>query len=368
VRVGGKRIDGRVPLAPGVLAQLGSVAVTLQHVGPSSLSAFFARGNNSETLGAERTAVLEGAAGQLVSLIDRVANANINVLLLGETGVGKDVFAELVHRRSRRASRPFLRLHCAAIAESLFESELFGHEKGAFTGATQSRRGLLESAHGGTAFLDEIGELPPSIQVKLLRVLEDRRVTPVGSSESRKVDVRFVSATNRDLLAEARRGAFRMDLYYRLAGMVLTVPPLRERRVEIAPLARQFIASMCREQGFAVIPLGSDALAALVDHPFEGNIRELRNIVERGVLLAASAVPAAAELTREHLFPEAAPLAVEAEAPAKAAVDSAEAREIVDALTRCAGNQTEAAKLLGIARRTLINRIEKLGIPRPRKG
>jgi DNA-binding NtrC family response regulator len=210
--------------------------------------------------------------------IARAAQSPFSVLLLGETGVGKEVLARELHARSPRAQAPFLELNCAALAPSLLESELFGHEKHAFTGANQARPGLLESADGGTVFLDEIGELPLAVQVKLLRVLDGHKVTRVGGRTARALDVRFVAATNRDLEAEVAIGAFREDLYFRLNGVAFTIPPLRERASEIAPLAERFLRTASQKMNRAEpLRLGQQALSCLERHSWPGNVRELRN-------------------------------------------------------------------------------------------
>jgi transcriptional regulator with GAF, ATPase, and Fis domain len=221
----------------------------------------------------------------LNKLAERVASGDISVLILGETGVGKDVLAERLHRMSPRATKPLLRLNCAALTEQLLESELFGHERGAFTGAIGAKLGLLETAHGGTVFLDEVGELPLSTQVKLLRVLEDRQVMRVGAVKSRPIDVRFLSATNRDLEAEIERGIFRRDLYFRLAGVTLSVPPLRERLGEVPGLVDAFLQQVARKTG-RHLDISPEAMDRLCTYPWPGNIRELRNIIERAALLA----------------------------------------------------------------------------------
>ena len=319
---------------------------------------------------------------QLRKVIDRVASGTLSVLLLGETGVGKEVLAELVHRRSPRATKPFLRLNCAAVTESLLESELFGHEKGSFTGAAATKPGLLETAQGGTVFLDEIGEISPSIQVKLLRVLEERKVMRVGGLKASPIDVRFVAATNRDLEAEIERGRFRQDLYYRLAGITLVIPPLRERVSEIAALAHSFINGVTA-RGSQKAQLSAEALALLEKYSWPGNIRELRNVIERAVLLCANGV-----IRPEHLPVEKmrttytprtrSPTPVPAdpierdddEAPALDALypGDAERERIIATLELCRGNQTKAARILGMSRRTLIYRLERYGILRPRKG
>ena len=323
-----------------------------------------ARRELAPAAGSERTA--PSAMARLEALVARVAPGNINVLLLGETGVGKEVLAERIHGRSPRAGRPLLRLHCAALSESLLESELFGHERGAFTGALKTKRGLLETADGGTVFLDEIGELPLSIQVKLLRVIEERKVLRVGGLSPLPIDVRFVAATNRNLDAEVARGAFRQDLYYRLNGISLVIPPLRERAGEIVPLALQFMRDASAQGGRAAPRLSVAAEATLRACAWPGNIRELRNVCERAVLLCPGDV-----IEPEHL--ELSPEAPEAAAPAPPrpvalSPDAQRQREeIVDALARCAGNQSRAAKLLGISRKTLVARLDTFGLPRPRK-
>jgi DNA-binding NtrC family response regulator len=305
------------------------------------------------------------AMARLEALVARVAPGNINVLLLGETGVGKEVLAERIHALSPRGKRALLRLHCAALSESLLESELFGHERGAFTGAVKTKRGLLETADGGTIFLDEIGELPLSIQVKLLRVIEERKVLRVGGLTAQSIDVRFIAATNRNLEAEVARGAFRQDLYYRLNGISLVIPPLRERAAEIAPLAAQFIGNASAAAGRAALTLSPAAAALLRARDWPGNIRELRNVCERAVLLCPGQV-----IEPEHLslLPDAATPAPPSSAPTALTADAQRQRdEIVDALARCAGNQSRAAKLLGISRKTLVARLDAYALPRPRK-
>ncbi|XXY92323.1 sigma 54-interacting transcriptional regulator [Sorangium sp. So ce296] len=387
----------------------------------------------------------------------RAARSLISVLILGETGVGKEVLARTLHARSPRVSGPYVELNCAALPPSLLEGELFGHEKSAFTGASQARPGLLESAHGGTLFLDEIGELPLAFQAKLLRVLEDRKVLRIGGRTPRRIDLRFVAATNRDLEAEVARGAFRQDLYFRLNGISLVVPPLRERVAEIGPLADRFLEEACRQLEQRSAPrLSPEALAVLEAYAWPGNVRELRNVIERAAVLCAgdSVQPAdlpphltsggagplsgsapplsgpaplsnAAPPSRGSTPPPAPPAPPAGPAPpsrgstppprgstpppappAPPAGEAARARggppgegaegagpaepptptphseemerlrlemravdrqRVLEALEQSAGNQTRAAKLLGISLRTLINRIDAYGIPRPRK-
>jgi len=310
----------------------------------------------------------------LHDIVGRVAAAEISVLLLGETGVGKEVFAELIHRGSSRAKKPLLRINCAALTETLLESELFGHERGAFTGAIQAKPGLFEAADGGMLFLDEVGELSLSTQAKLLRVLDERKVLRVGSVKPRSIDVRVVAATNRDLEAEVRLGTFRLDLLYRLNAMSIVIPPLRERVTEIEPLARRFLAQVAAKQRAAPLVLSNGALALLRGYSWPGNIRELRNVIERAVVMASGTTIEVEDLpadTMRSTFttgPAVAPT-VDASAPERPVdgLDSDERRRIMAALESCGGNQSDTAKLLGISRRTLINRIEKLKVPRPRK-
>jgi len=332
--------------------------------------------NIDTSTGEVRVVVASPRMRELHTLVARIAPADISVLLLGETGVGKEVVAETLQRRSRRADGPFLRLNCAALSETLLESELFGHERGSFTGATATKLGLLETAAGGTVLLDEVGELPMAVQVKLLRVLEERAVLRVGGVTPIAIDVRFVAATHRDLAVEIGRGRFREDLYYRLAGVTLTVPPLRERLDEIEPLARLFITSFCRRNQLAPMPhLSSSAVDWLRGHAWPGNLRELRNLVERAVLLGRGPLILPEHLPlgpnpSNHLATLTAPLAT---APAVVTALAAspqlsdERERISAALEACAGNQTRAAIMLGISRRTLVYRLDLYGLARPRK-
>ena len=353
-------------------------------------------GRSAEALIGKAAALLRGAESEdardpvlksealkrLYRLAERAAAGHtatglINVLILGETGTGKEVLADWVHRRSPRASGPFVCINCAALSDTLLESELFGHEKGAFTGATQSKPGLLESAAGGTVFLDEVGEMPAGLQTKLLRALESRQITRVGGLTPRAIDVRFVAATNRDLEAEVLAKTFRQDLYFRLNGISLTIPPLRERPEEIEPLARRFLAAAAAERRRPP-RLTREALEILQAYCWPGNIRELRNVMERALLLADGQ-----EITVEHLPVEKMRLArlgptetpvsgLTGAAPAADATPAAlapeaadERRRILQVLADVGGNQTRAAKALGISRGTLIERLKRYGIKRP---
>jgi two-component system response regulator AtoC len=302
-----------------------------------------------------------------LALADRAAASMISVLLLGETGVGKDVMAERIHRASPRAGGSFLRLNCAAFSPALLASELFGHEKGAFTGATSSRPGLLQSASGGTVFLDEVGDLPLEMQAKLLIVLERREVLPVGALRPKQLDVRFIAATNRNLPQDVEAGVFRRDLYFRLNGITIEVPPLRARVAEIEGLATQFAREAARAIGKPVPELSRELLAWLRAYAWPGNVRELRTVMERAVLLAPEGILRVQDIASAA---GSAGRACAAFPVARHAVDAndndlAERQHISSMLARCGGNQSRAAKLLGISRNTLIARIEKYGLTRP---
>jgi two-component system, NtrC family, response regulator AtoC len=321
--------------------------------------------------------VLDPNMRALYDQVARAAASSINVLVLGETGVGKEVLARAVHNLSPRKAGPFVALNCAALTESLLQSELFGHEKGAFTGALQARPGLLETATGGTVFLDEIGDLPLSVQTKLLRALEDRKVLRVGARAEREIDVRFVAATNRDIEAEAEAGAFREDLFYRLNGITFTIPPLRDRPAEIAALSRMFLARYNAELGRkTALSLSNEVVQLLESYPWPGNVRELRNAIERGAVLCSG----------DLLGPEHLPTRIVSGTPgrsssappgtdnredilsrARSELQGIERQRILDALEQCGGNQTRAAEALGISRRTLVYRLDELGVARPRK-
>jgi two-component system response regulator AtoC len=367
----------------GVAARVGSARYPRDALTPEqllSLACDRVRGDTGSRLpsGAPTTLVLVDPAMRRVhQLAERAAAGNINVLIVGETGVGKEILAETVHRQSPRAKAPFVGLNCAAFAENLLESELFGYERGAFTGATAAKPGLLETAPGGTIFLDEISEMSVALQAKLLRVIETRQVTRVGGIKPRSIDVRFVAASNRNLQAEVAESRLRIDLFYRLNGITLQIPPLRERPSEIVPLARAFVAQTAAQVGRDPAPaLSAEAEDLLVGYPWPGNIRELRNVMERAVLLSVGG-----EITEEHLpadtmttnCPLLPPFATEwvAAAPAgnsdPAGGPPAERERILRALAACAGNQSRAAKLLGMARSTLVLKLDAYQLPRPRR-
>jgi DNA-binding NtrC family response regulator len=287
--------------------------------------------------------------------------------------------ARAIHAGSPRAAGPFMGINCAALAESLLEGELFGAEKGAYTGAVAARAGLFEAANGGTVFLDEVGEMPLATQGKLLRVLEERAVVRLGSTRPRPIDVRFVAATNRDIEGDSRAGRFRSDLYFRLAGITLLIPPLRERPAELQLLVDRFVAAACRElDRTAPLRVSSEALELLRRHDWPGNVRELRNAIERAAVLCAGETILPEHLPPGLLKPPAlkpppvAPSRPTAPPPAggeslQGEIKSLERQRIIEALERCGGNQSKAAELLGISRRTLVSRLSEFDLPRPRK-
>ncbi|MCA9705197.1 MAG: sigma 54-interacting transcriptional regulator [Myxococcales bacterium] len=372
-RVRGKRLKNgeRVPVVAGETFEVGSALLMVQDPFGSEVSKAPSAGGAIDDGG---IVVSDRAMTSLYQLAERVAKSTINVLLLGETGVGKDVLARKIHAMSPRSDKPFLPLNCGALTEQLLESELFGHERGAFTGAVEMKMGLLEAANEGTVFLDEVGELPMSVQVKLLRVLEERAVRRVGGLRSKSFDIRFIAATNRDLNQAIQDGTFRSDLFYRLNGISLVIPPLRQRIGEIEGLSERFIEEASKRAGRARPPtLSPEALAWLQGYHWPGNIRELHNAIERAVLLCTGDAITVDQLPAAVDTPTGAPTPTPGGAgPAVAAAvgaedDDPERKRILDALEQCAGNQTRAAKLLGISRNTLLARLDQYNIPRPRK-
>jgi two-component system, NtrC family, response regulator AtoC len=418
------------PLPVGAVVEIGYATMFLQigrpgapsSAGPATTSVPSTRPPSSKAT----AIILDPTMQRLYALLDVIAPSPLNVLVFGETGTGKEVFAEAIHTGSTRGDRPFLRVNCAALSGSLLESELFGHEKGAFTGALGAKAGLFEAADGGTVFLDEVGELPLETQAKLLRVIERGEVIRLGSVHAKRVDVRYVAATNRDLQVFIAEGRFRSDLFFRLNGFSVTLPPLRKRRREIGALARHFLTKAAKGKPFNV---GAEAQAALESYAWPGNVRELKNVVERALVLSGvtgniepqhlqlpetapaessshdvlgpndTLPPGLYPTNQAQTWPQPYPPAVTPQhgIPAvgypqpqqpqqphpsgyppqgypptgapdlKAQRESWEKQQILQALERTSGNQKEAAKVLGISRRTLINKIEAYGIARPRK-
>jgi two-component system response regulator HydG len=300
--------------------------------------------------------------------VAKVAATDATVLVLGESGTGKELVARAIHAQGRRRDRPFVSVSCAALPEGLLESELFGHEKGSFTGATRRKIGRFELSDGGTLFLDEVGELPPAVQVKLLRVLQERRFERVGGEETIEVDVRLVSATNRDLAARAAAGAFREDLYYRLAIVTLALPPLRARGGDVERLALHFLAKHASRIGRRLEGFEPEALAVLARHAWPGNVRELENAVQQAMVFAEG------PRIRAHDLPAAlrdAPAALPVptgDRPLPEILDDLERQLVTDAYQRARGVKAEAARLLGVKPSALYYKLEKYGIGTPGQG
>jgi DNA-binding NtrC family response regulator len=298
---------------------------------------------------------------EVLSTVERVAPTNSTVLLGGESGVGKDLIARAIHEKSRRASGPFVKINSTAIPENLLESELFGFERGAFTGAVASKPGKFELADKGTLFLDEIGDVPPATQVKLLRVLQEREFERLGGTRTVKVDVRLIAATNRDLRQALEQGTFREDLYYRLNVVPIDIAPLRERKEDIPDLANLFISLFRSDSGKPVEGISREAMQILVNYHWPGNVRELQNIVERACALAKGKVLEAADIHLD-LRPAKAANGIDSFLPAGMTLEKWEDEMIQEALRRANGNKSQAARLLGLSRNALRYRLSKIGI------
>jgi DNA-binding NtrC family response regulator len=303
---------------------------------------------------------------EVLAVVERVAPTNSTVLLGGESGAGKDMIARVIHQHSRRAAGPFVKINCAAIPENLLESELFGYERGAFTGAVGAKPGKFELADKGTTFLDEIGDVPPATQVKLLRVLQEREFERLGGTKTLKVDVRLVAATNRDLRAALEQGTFREDLYYRLNVVPINIPPLREHKEDIPELVNLFVARFAHEAGKGIEGVTPAAMKLLMEFHWPGNVRELENIIERAVAFAEDKVIEADDI-RLDLSP-ATPSKLLAGSPAAfpppgMTLESYEEEIIREALRRASGNKSQAARALGLSRNALRYRLSKMGVP-----
>jgi len=314
--------------------------------------------------GGERSQVsdIEGKSQRMLDvykLVARVAPSTATVLVVGESGTGKELVARAIHRRSPRATKPFVPVNCTALSESLLESELFGHARGAFTGAIAAKRGLFETASGGTLFLDEIGDMGPKMQAQILRVLQDGEMRPVGGTEAIRVDVRLVCATNRDLEAEVKSGRFREDLYFRINVVTVRMPPLRDRASDIPILVRHFINKIAKREGKALASVSPEALEVLCRHSWPGNVRELENAMERAVAVAKGNVVLPSDLPAEVYGGAAiAPASIIDDRPT---LGELERRYIALVLSECGGNKKRAAEKLGIDRRTLYRAIERSG-------
>jgi len=296
----------------------------------------------------------------LVNMAGRIASSRATVLIQGESGTGKELLARLIHNLSPRSERPIIAVNCGAIPETLLEAELFGHEKGAFTGAAGRRIGRFEEADGSTLFLDEIGELSPPVQVKLLRFLQEREFQRLGGNQTIRADVRVISATNSDLESKVREGAFREDLYYRLNVVVMSIPPLRERKADIPPLVDYFLKRYARENGKDVDGLSHEARDLILKYDYPGNVRELENIIERAVVICRGRI-----ITVEDLPFRARPTLPEVKKQGghmmKESIEALEHRLIGEAMQEAQGNQTRAAELLGISERMLRYKLKKYG-------
>ena len=299
---------------------------------------------------------------EIFQFLARVAPTESTVLIEGESGTGKELLARALHRNSHRANKPFVAINCAAIPESLLESDLFGHERGAFTGAAAQKKGRLEIADGGVVFLDEIGELAPALQVKLLRVLQEREFERVGGTQSIKIDIRLVAATNRDLTEAVRGGEFRQDLYYRLAVVKLTMPPLREHRDDIPMLTRHFVQKYAKRSKVKAKPVSREAMAALVNYEWPGNVRELENAIERALVMGSSDAVLLEDLP-ESLLEQESPAEMH-EGKYHASVKELKKQLIADAVEQTRGNYVEAAVILGVHPNYLHRLIRNLGLKR----
>jgi DNA-binding NtrC family response regulator len=301
----------------------------------------------------------------LMKTIEEVAGSNSTVMITGESGTGKELLAQAIHTKSRRSNLPFVKINCAAIPESLIESELFGHEKGAYTGAIKTRIGKFELANGGTLLLDEIGEMPLYAQSKLLRVLQEREITKIGGSDEVAIDVRIVCSTNRNLQDEVKKGNFREDLYYRLNVIPLEVPPLRDRMADIEALAHHFVGKYNKENGFTVTGFKPESMARLKSHAWPGNVRELENVIHRAVVFAK-----VGEISVDHLRLDGGQRSAAADSNSGGltpgmSVAEAERILIIKTLEACGDNRTKAAEMLNISIRTLRNKLHEYKLQDP---
>ena len=365
VTVGGRRVQTEARIAPGDVLAIGPLEVLVAGSAPG-------RGPSGPRAGlvaaSDAVIVADPIMVELYRTVRRLASLETTVLIIGETGAGKEVVAQQLHALGPRAGGPFVGVNAAAVPDALLEAELFGHERGAFTGADRRRPGVFARAHGGTLFLDEIGEMPATVQAKLLRVLETRRVLPLGAAQEIDVDVRILAATHRDLRAEVAAGRFREDLLFRIAGFTLAVPPLRERPGEIALLASQFAARLKARHGLPRVELEPATFEALRCRRWTGNVRELRNAIEHALVLAEDGV-----IRPDHLPEEQGPMNVAPTLPPAGAtsrptgairdqVATAERAAIEAALRETGGNQSAAARVLSISRRALLYKMERYGI------
>jgi len=301
------------------------------------------------------------AMREIFATVERVAPTRATVLMCGESGVGKDLIARAIHHHSPRDGRPFVKINCTALPENLMESELFGYEKGAFTGANTTKPGKFEQADTGTVFLDEIGDVPASVQVKLLRILQEREFERLGSNKTRHIDVRVLAATNVDLRAALEQGTFREDLYYRLNVLPINIPPLRERKEDIPFLAEHFVKKLRKDLGTSAQSISEGAIHRLLEYHWPGNVRELENVIERSMVLATGPVLEAGDI-RLDLAPKSRLAANDGFLPEGMTLDDYERSIIREALHRANGNKSQAARLLGLTRNALRYRLSQMGI------
>lgn len=299
---------------------------------------------------------------EVYDLTLKVASSDANILVLGESGTGKELIASALHHNSPRCNHPFVSLNCAALSDTLLESQLFGHLRGAFTGAVTNQKGMLEEADGGTLFLDEIGDVSPAVQAKLLRVIQERDFIPVGSTRAKKVDVRFVAATNKDLQREVSEGRFREDLFYRLNVISINLPPLRDRPEDIEPLARHFLRRFASRMAKDIRDIAPEGVAALHSYGWPGNVRELENVMERAVILTGGSVITADVIPLRAERRAAEPLPVTAPKPEMVALEEMERQHIEAVLKENRYNKSRTAEILAISRRTLDRRIAEFGL------
>jgi two-component system response regulator HydG len=299
---------------------------------------------------------------EVYDLTLKVASSDANILVLGESGTGKELVASALHHNSQRCSHPFVSLNCAALSDTLLESQLFGHLRGAFTGAVTNQKGMLEEADGGTLFLDEIGDVSPAVQAKLLRVIQERVFIPVGSTRAKKVDVRFVAATNKDLQREVSEGRFREDLFYRLNVISINLPPLRDRPEDIEPLARHFLRRFASRMSRDIRDITPGGLEALHSYGWPGNVRELENVMERAVILTSGSAITADVMPLQGRLSVAESLPVTLPKPAMVALEEMERQHIEAVLKENRYNKSRTAEILDISRRTLDRRIAEFGL------
>ena len=298
---------------------------------------------------------------EIFATIERVAPTRATVLLAGESGVGKDMIARAIHQHSPRAGRPFVKINCTALPENLMESELFGYEKGAFTGANATKPGKFEQADTGTVFLDEIGDVPASVQVKLLRILQEREFERLGSNKTRHIDVRVLAATNVDLREALEQGTFREDLYYRLNVLPIDIPPLRERKEDIPFLADHFVKKFAGDVGGRIESISEAAVQKLMQYHWPGNVRELENVIERSMVLSPGPVLQPEDIRLDNAPARSRP-AADTFLPEGLSLDEFEQSIIREALKRANGNKSQAARMLGLTRNALRYRLQQMGI------